>query len=102
MSRSDLMELSMRSTWTSERDNTVGSLAVEDEDMASRSPVRLLITAPTQQAVETLARRVHETAPRARFPFVHTWAGDLPVGLLYLVNIIHLMVGDRLAKVAPV
>ena len=49
------------------------------EDVASWSPASLLITAPTQQRVETLARRVHETGPRAQFPFVHTCAGDLPV-----------------------
>ena len=51
--------------------------AIEDEDVAIRSPASLLITAPTQQAVEILARRVHETGPRAQFPFVHRWAGDL-------------------------
>ena len=50
-----------------------------DEDVASRSPARILITARTQQGVETLAHRVHETGPRALFPFVHAWAGDLPV-----------------------
>ena len=39
-----------------------------------------LITASTPQAVETLARRIHESGPRAQFPFVMTSAGDLPVG----------------------
>lgn len=61
------------------RDHMMPLLAVEDEDLASRSAARLLISAPTQQGVETLARRVHETGPRAQFPFLHTWAGDLPV-----------------------
>jgi DNA-binding NtrC family response regulator len=50
-----------------------------DADVTSRSLARLLITAPTQQGVETLAHRVHETGLRAQFPFVHTWARDLPV-----------------------
>ena len=61
-----------------ERDHAVTLLAVKDEDVASRSPASLLITAPTQQGVETFARRVHETGPRAQFSFVHTWAADLP------------------------
>jgi DNA-binding NtrC family response regulator len=73
------MELSMHNVGTPERDRAVALLAVEDEDVASRSPARLLITAQTQQRVETLARRVHETGPRAPFPFVYTSAGDLPV-----------------------
>jgi DNA-binding NtrC family response regulator len=73
------MELSMHNVWTAERDHAVPLLAVEDEHLASRSPARLLITAPTQPGVETLAMRVHETGPRARFPFVHTCASDLPV-----------------------
>ena len=77
--RPDFMELSMHSVGTAERDNAVAWLAFEDEDVASRSRARLLVTAPTQHGVETLARRVHETGPRAQFPFVHTWAGDLPV-----------------------
>src|SRR5688572_17081444 len=79
LERPDFMELSMHSVGTAERDNAVAWLAFEDEDVASRSGARLLLTAPTQQRVETLARRVHETGPRAQFPFVHTWAGDLPV-----------------------
>jgi two-component system, NtrC family, response regulator PilR len=53
-------------------------LAVDDMNLASRSPARLLITASTPQAVETLARRIHGTGPRAQFPFVMTWAGELP------------------------
>ena len=68
----------MHQVGTAERDRAVALLAVEDGDVASRSPARLLITAPTPQAVETLARRVHATGARAQFPFVHTWAGDLP------------------------
>ena len=69
----------MHNVGTAERDHAVALLAVEDEDVASRFSARLLITAPTQQGVETLARRVHETGPRGQFPFVHTLAGDLPV-----------------------
>jgi transcriptional regulator of aromatic amino acid metabolism len=72
------MEVSMHNVWIAERDHAVALLAVEDEDVASRSPAPLLITAPTEQEVETLARRVHETGPRARFPFLYTCAGDLP------------------------
>lgn len=55
-------------------------IAVEDLNLASRSPARLLITASTQQAVETLARRIHGSGPSAQFPFVMTIAGELPVG----------------------
>jgi DNA-binding NtrC family response regulator len=73
------MELPMHSVGTAEHDNAVALLAGEDEDVVSRSHARLLISAATQQGVETLAHRVHETGPRARFPFVHTSAGDLPV-----------------------
>jgi transcriptional regulator of acetoin/glycerol metabolism len=53
-------------------------LPVEDVNVASRSPARLLITASTPQAVETLARRIHGIGPRTQFPFVMTWAGELP------------------------
>jgi len=73
------MELLMQQLGTAVRDKAVALLAVEDEDVASRSPARLLITAATQHGVETLARRVHATGPRAQFPFVQMWAGDLPV-----------------------
>jgi len=38
-------------------------IAAEDIDVASRSSARLLITASTQQAVETQARRVHVRRP---------------------------------------
>ena len=55
-------------------------LAVEDVNLASRSPARLLITASTHDAVETLARHIHGSGPRAQFPFVVTTAGELPVG----------------------
>lgn len=69
----------MHSVGTAERDNAAALLAGQDEDMVSRSHARLLISAATQHGVETVAYRVHETGPRARFPFVHTSAGDLPV-----------------------
>src|SRR5690349_5237281 len=70
----------MHNLGTAERVDLVARLAVEDEELANQSPVRLLITAPTVQAVETLARRIHGTGPRAQFPFVQTGAVELPVG----------------------
>jgi two-component system response regulator PilR (NtrC family) len=63
-----------------QEDHALSMLALEDVNVASRSPVRLLITASTPQAVETLARRIHGIGPRAQFPFVITCAGELPVG----------------------
>lgn len=63
----------------SEPDYAVAFLADEDEDAASRSPARLLISASTQRGVETLARRIHGGGPRAHRPFVQMSAGDLPV-----------------------
>jgi two-component system, NtrC family, response regulator PilR len=69
------MELSMQGV----RDHAVAWPAVEDEEVASRSPARLLITASTHQGVEALARRVHGSGPRAQSPFVHVCAGELPV-----------------------
>ena len=70
----------MHNPGTVERRDALALLAVADEEVASQSPARLLITASTQQEVETLARRVHGTGPRAQFPFVQTWAGELPAG----------------------
>lgn len=58
---------------------TVAVPPVEDEELASRSMARLLITASTQREVETLARRVHGGGPRSEFPFVHVCGGELPV-----------------------
>ena len=71
----------MHNVRTAERVDAVSRFAVEDEELASRSPARLLITAPTEQRVETLARRIHDAGPCAQFPFVQTWAIGLPVGL---------------------
>ena len=62
-----------------QEDRALALLAVEDINVASRSPARLLITASTQQAVETLARRIHASGPRAQCPFVMTSAGELPI-----------------------
>ena len=62
-----------------QEDDALALLAVEDVSLASRSPARLLITASTHQAVETLARHIHGSGPRAQFPFVMTTAGELPV-----------------------
>jgi len=70
----------MRNLATAERVDAVALHAVEDEELANESPVRLLITAPTAQTVETLARRIHGAGPRGDFPFVQTWAVELPVG----------------------
>ena len=55
------------------------ALFAGDEDLASRSLARLLITASTRQRGETLARWIHGSGPRAHFPFVHICAGELPV-----------------------
>jgi DNA-binding NtrC family response regulator len=74
------VELSMHNLGAAERVDLVALLAVEDEELANRSPARLLITAPTEQGVETLARRIHGAGPRAQLPFVQTWAVELPVG----------------------
>jgi DNA-binding NtrC family response regulator len=70
----------MHSLGTAERVDLVALLAVEDEELANQSPARLLITAATEHGVETLARRIHGAGPRAQFPFVQTWAVELPVG----------------------
>ena len=61
-------------------DHALALLAVEDVSVASGSAARLLITAPTRQSVETVARRIHGSGPRALFPFVITSAAELPVG----------------------
>jgi DNA-binding NtrC family response regulator len=74
------MELSMHNLGTAERGDALALLPVDDEDVGSQSRARLLITAPTEQRVETLARRIHGAGPRAQFPFVQTWAAELPVG----------------------
>ncbi len=70
----------MHNLRTAERGDALALLPVDDADVVSRSPARLLITAPTQQGVENLARRIHGAGRRARFPFVQTWAVELPVG----------------------
>ena len=54
---------------------------MEDEDAASRTDARLLITASTPRLVETLARQIHHTGARANLPFVRTRACDLPLGV---------------------
>ena len=62
-----------------QEDRALGVLT-DDINAASRSSARLLITAATQRTVETLARRIHASGPRARSPFVMTCAGELRVG----------------------
>ena len=69
----------MHGVGTDEPQSAVTFLAVDDEDAASRTAARLLITAPTQRDVETLARRIHAAGLRAELPFIHTWACDLPI-----------------------
>jgi DNA-binding NtrC family response regulator len=69
----------MHRVGTDEPHSAVPVTPVEDEEMASRSPVRLLISAQTQGGVEALARRIHGAGLRAGFPFVHVWACDLPI-----------------------
>jgi DNA-binding NtrC family response regulator len=51
---------------------------VDDEDLASKSQARILITACASEDVEALARRVHDASPRALLPFVQIGAVDLP------------------------
>jgi hypothetical protein len=55
----------MHRVGTDEQHSAVAFVAVEDEDAASRSAARLLITASTQRGVETLARRIHRVGLRA-------------------------------------
>jgi DNA-binding NtrC family response regulator len=55
----------------------VSLLTDQDEELASRSAVRLLITV-SEQGVEALARRIHGASLRGRSPFVRTRARDLP------------------------
>ena len=69
----------MQSVRTAEPRNTLALPAIEDEDAASRSAARLLITSSTRAGVESAARRVHLAGSRAALPFVRTWACDLPI-----------------------
>ena len=62
----------MHNVWTAERDHAVALLAVEDEGVASRSPARVLITAPTQQGVEALG--AFTRPDRVRNPLSYTRA----------------------------
>src|SRR5688572_21896657 len=73
-----LMEGPMRGDRTAGSNSVVALRAIEDEVLVSRSCARLLITAATAPAVETIARRIH-AGMRAEFPFVRTSAGDLPI-----------------------
>lgn len=68
----------MQSLAATERNHALALFAIDDINMASRSTARLLITASTQQVVEGLARRIHANGPRAAFPLLPRWAGDLP------------------------
>jgi DNA-binding NtrC family response regulator len=52
--------------------------AVEDEEIAAASAASVLITGPTDRIVDSLARRIHDGAHRAAYPFVRVRAGELP------------------------
>jgi DNA-binding NtrC family response regulator len=58
---------------------TLASDAVNDEEAASGSDARLLITASAPLLVEALARRIHAAGVRAALPFVQTSACDFPI-----------------------
>ena len=62
------------------------AIIADDEVLAARSRVRLLITATTPAAVETIARRVHTAGSRAAFPFVSMNATDFPLEPRLLKN----------------
>jgi DNA-binding NtrC family response regulator len=51
----------------------------QDQEMASRSGARLLITASADGEAEVLARRIHGASERAGSPFVRARACDLPI-----------------------
>jgi DNA-binding NtrC family response regulator len=51
---------------------------IRDEHLAGRCGARLLITAATAAAVETIARRIHSVGRRATFPFVQLSAREFP------------------------
>jgi DNA-binding NtrC family response regulator len=70
--------VSMPGTLTTNPDGARALSTIEDATVASQSRARLLITAPTEQGVEALARRIHRDGDNARFPFLHICAGDLP------------------------
>ena len=69
----------MHAVETDEAQSALTALAAADEDAASRSAARLLITASTPERGEALARRIHGTGLRAELPFVQAWACDLSV-----------------------
>jgi DNA-binding NtrC family response regulator len=54
-------------------------VALGDDDLASHSPARLLITAASSGAAETQARRIHDFGVHRDGPFVRAAASDLPV-----------------------
>ena len=54
-------------------------LTVDDEQLASRTRSRLLITGITAGNAETRARRIHKLSSRRECPFVRVAAGKLPV-----------------------
>jgi DNA-binding NtrC family response regulator len=54
-------------------------LTLDDEQLASRTRSRLLITGITAGDAETRARRIHKLSSRGECPFVRVAAGKLPV-----------------------
>ena len=53
--------------------------AVDDEDLAGRSTMRLLISASTASEVQAIASRVHVAGLRGGFPFREIRARDLGI-----------------------
>jgi Sigma-54 interaction domain len=62
-----------------DRTNGTVFLVSSEEDLAGRFAARLLITAGTGLAVESIARRIHAAGTRATLPFVKARASDLPI-----------------------
>jgi DNA-binding NtrC family response regulator len=58
---------------------TPALLALSDDDLASRSPARLLITAASSGEAETHARRIHRLSAHRDGPFVRAEASSFPV-----------------------
>ena len=64
--------------------DTMALLASEEDDLASRSSARLLITDAALGKAETRARRIHRLGPYSNGPFVRVDASSFPIdeGLL--------------------
>ncbi len=60
-------------------DDTMPLLAIEEDDLASRSSARLLITDAALGEAETRARRIHGLGAYPNGPFVRVDAGSFPI-----------------------